>query len=133
MPPLQSEYLDWKLSDPKDPPTLVEWARQNGVHVDSPKRWRKDGRFREEWEKRAAAKNISTDRVQSVVDVLYKAATDNGDVKAAQMYLQYVQPMLPKRGPAEIGETVDTKQLSDEDLVEELRQLAGELDDIDAN
>ena len=78
-------------------------------------------------EKRAAEKNISTYRVQSVVDVLFKAATENNDVKAAQMYLQYVQPLLPKRGPQDVRETVDTKQLTDEQLVEELKQLAGDL------
>lgn len=123
MPDKQSAFLDWLLSDPKDPATRVLWAQQNGVHVDSTKRWKRDKRFQEEWERRAREKNISVDRVQSVVDALHNAAV-NGDVKAASLYLQYIDRFVPKRVVK--VEDAETKGLSDDELMAELRQLTNE-------
>lgn len=123
MPEIQSQFLDWLLSDPKDPATKNLWCELNGVHPDTPKRWKRDKRFNEEWDKRAREKNISVDRVQSVVDSLHNAAI-NGDVKAASLYLQYIDRFTPKRIVR--NEDADTKALSDEDLLAELRQLTEE-------
>lgn len=120
MPDLQSQFLDWLLTDPKDPATRVAWAHENGVHPDSAKRWKRDKRFQEEWDRRAREKNISVDRVQSVVDSLHKAAV-NGDVKAANLYLQYIDRFTPKRIVR--NEDAETKGLSDEDLLAELQSL----------
>lgn len=120
MPDLQSKFLDWLLSDPKDPETRAEWCEQNEVHYDTPKRWKRDKRFQEEWERRAREKNISVDRVQSVVDSLHKAAL-NGDVKAASLYLQYIDRFVPKQVVR--VEDRDTKALSDAELMAELREL----------
>jgi hypothetical protein len=123
MPELQSKFLDWLLSDPRDPATRSAWADEHGVHPDTPKRWKRDKRFQEEWERRAREKNISVDRVQSVVDSLHRAAV-NGDVKAANLYLQYIDRFTPKRIVR--TEDADTKSLSDDDLLAELRQLTEE-------
>ena len=123
MPDLQSKFLDWLLSDPKDPATRNLWAAENGVHVDSTKRWKRDKRFQEEWERRAREKNISVDRVQSVVDALHVAAV-NGDVKAASLYLQYIDKFIPKRIIR--TEDAETKSLTDDELIAELRQLTEE-------
>ena len=125
MPELQSKFLDWLLSDPKDPATRGEWAKENGVHVDTTKRWKRDKRFQEEWEKRAREKNISVDRVQSVVDALWTAAT-NGDVKAANLYLQYIDRFTPKKIVR--AEDATTSTLSDEELMAELRSLTAATD-----
>jgi dGTP triphosphohydrolase len=111
------------LSDPKDPATKNAWCELNEIHADTPKRWKRDKRFNEEWESRAREKNISVDRVQSVVDSLFNAAT-NGDVKAASLYLQYIDRFTPKRIIR--SEDAETKGLSDEDLLAELRQLTEE-------
>ena len=120
MPDLQSRFLDWLLSDPKDPSSRVQWCELNGVHPDTPKRWKRDKRFQEEWDRRAREKNISVDRVQSVVDSLHRAAV-NGDVKAANLYLQYIDRFTPKRIVR--SEDAETKSLSDEDLLAELKSL----------
>lgn len=120
IPDIQSKFLDWLLSDPQDPATRAEWCKQNGVHYDTPKRWKRDKRFNEEWDRRAREKNISVDRVQSVVDSLHRAAV-NGDVKAASLYLQYIDRFVPKRVVR--MEDADTKAMSDEDLLAELQQL----------
>jgi hypothetical protein len=120
MPKLQSEFLDWLLTDPKDPATKNEWCELAEVHPDTPKRWKRDKRFNAEWELRAREKNISVDRVQSVVDSLHQAAL-GGDVKAASLYLQYIDRFVPKQ----IVRTEDasTKSMSDDDLLAELQQL----------
>lgn len=124
MPEIQSRFLDWLLSDPKLPASRAEWARENGLHEDTPKRWKRDKRFQEEWERRAREKNISVDRVQSVVDALHAAAV-NGDVKAANLYLQYIDRFTPRK----IVKTEDatTSALSDEQLMAELRALTADL------
>jgi len=128
MPPLQSEFLDWLLTDPREPQTVALWAADHGVHSDSPKRWKRDHRFSSEWERRATEKNISVDRVQSVVDSLHFAAI-NGDTKAASLYLQYIDRFTPKRIVK--VEDAETKGLSDQDLLQELQQLTSEFVGLD--
>jgi hypothetical protein len=123
MPELQSQFLDWMLTDPKEPKTRAEWCELNGVHIDTPKKWKRDKRFQEEWDKRAREKNISVDRVQSVVDSLHAAAV-NGDVKAASLYLQYIDRFTPKKVVK--VEDSDTKALSDDELLAELRAMTEE-------
>lgn len=123
MPEIQSKFLDWLLSDPREPATRAAWCDDNNVHYDTPKRWKRDRRFNEEWERRAREKNISVDRVQSVVDSLHRAAI-NGDTKAASLYLQYIDRFTPKQIIR--TEDAETKSLSDQDLLLELRQLTEE-------
>lgn len=120
MPDLQSEFLDWLLSDPKDPARTEDWALAHDVHKDTVRRWKRDPRFQAEWERRAREKNVSVDRVQDVVDALHRRAV-GGDVKAASLYLQYVDRFLPKRKVVVEGR--DTSELSDEELLQEVRDL----------
>ena len=54
------------------------------------------------------------------MDSLHKAAV-NGDVKAANLYLQYIDRFTPKRIVR--NEDAETKSLSDEDLLAELQSL----------
>ena len=59
------------------------------------------------------------ERVQSVIDAVYKEAAQ-GDVKAASLYLQYVDRFTPKR---QIIVDDDAASLSDDALVQELEGL----------
>lgn len=127
MPPLQSEYLDWKLSDPKIPSSIERWAEEHGVHKDTPRRWQRDKKFIAEWEKRAREKNISIDRVQSVVDSLHHQAVLQGNVKAAQLYLQYVDRFMPQVRVEVVKDTPDTEELSDAELAAQVAQAASEM------
>lgn len=120
MPPKWRAYLDWLLTDPaeRDVHTLAEVAAQIGAHPDTVKRWRRDKRFREVWDREAREKNVDVGRVQEVVDALHLKAK-MGDVKAAALYLQYVQQFLPtKRVIVETERTV--AELSDDELADEL-------------
>lgn len=94
MPQKQSEFLDWLLSDIKVPLSQAKWAVENDVNERTIQTWKRDPRFVSEWEKRAADKNLSPERIQDMVDTLY-AAGKNGDIKAAKDYIDYVSRFMP--------------------------------------
>jgi len=120
MPDLWRGFLEWLLLGPERvPQTQKEWAVENDVHQDSLRRWKRDPRFRKEWEARAAELNVHVERVQSVIDAVYREAA-GGDVKAASLYLQYVDRFTPKR---QIIVDDDAASLSDDALVQELEGL----------
>lgn len=127
MPDLWARYLDWLLSDPRSPSTHQELADSLDCHRDTLKRIRRDPRFVAEWERRADLLNISTDRIQTVVNALHRKAAE-GDVKAAALYLQYVGRFMPEK---KITVVQDVATMSDADLAAELeleaRRIRGEL------
>ena len=96
MPDKWKAYLDWLLSEGREPATTREWAIQNDVNERTVRRWKNDSRFIREWDRRAAELNVHPERTQSVIDALHAAAV-TGDVKAASLYLQYIEKFTPKR------------------------------------
>ena len=124
MPDLWKDLLDWLLQGPqRDPKHQYEWADSNGVHEDSVRRIKRDPRFMKEWDRRAAELNIHPERTQTVIDALFAQAAD-GDVKAASLYLQYIEKFTPKRRL--VVEDKDASSLSDLELAEELEALVAE-------
>jgi hypothetical protein len=116
--------LDWLLQGPqRDPKHQYEWADLNGVHEGSLRRIKRDPRFMKEWDRRAAELNIHPERTQTVIDALFAQAAD-GDVKAASLYLQYIEKFTPKRRL--VVEDKDASSLSDLELAEELEALVAE-------
>jgi len=71
-----------------------------------------------EWDRRCAELNIHPERTQSVIDSLFKQAAD-GDVKAASLYLQYIDKFTPKRRVV-VDDDREASGLSDAELVDEL-------------
>jgi hypothetical protein len=97
MPPMQREFVEWLLlGHERLPLSYAAWASEHGVHTDSLRRWKRNPRFIREWDRRASEVNVSPERVQGVVDALWRKA-QGGDVKAAGLYLQYVDKFTPKR------------------------------------
>ena len=126
MPDHWLRLLDWLLQGPeREPYTQREWARQNDLHEDSVRRIKKDPRFIKEWDRRAAELNINPERVQSVIDALWQRAAD-GDVKAASLYLQYIDKFTPKRRVA-VTEDRDVASMSDNELADALEATIGTL------
>jgi hypothetical protein len=126
MPDKWKTFLDWLLLGPdRDPVTQREWAAANKIHEDSLRRIKKDPRFVKEWDRRAAELNINPERVQSVINSLWQRASD-GDVKAASLYLQYIDKFTPKRKVV-VDDERDTQGLSDEELAEALEVEARHL------
>ena len=119
MPVRWQDFLDWLLKGPdRDPRTQREWATENGIHEDSLRRIKRDPRFVKEWDRRAAELNINPERVQSVIDSLWQRASD-GDVKAANLYLQYIEKFIPKRKVV-VDDERDIAGFSDEELASAL-------------
>jgi hypothetical protein len=119
MPEAWRDLLEWLLRGPeREPRTQREWATENTIHEDSIRRIKRDARFIKEWDRRAAELNINPERVQSVIDSLWQRASD-GDVKAASLYLQYIDKFTPKRRVV-VDDDRDTAGLSDEELASAL-------------
>jgi hypothetical protein len=117
MPQMQSDFLDWLLDDEKDPPSQAAWARTHDVNPRTLREWKLDHRFRAEWDRRAAEKNVSTEKVQGILDMLHKAA-EGGDIMAAKLWLEHSMKLRP---PVTVVKQGDYAQLSDEDLVKQLK------------
>tara|TARA_B100000686_G_C16534629_1_gene834133 strand:- start:476 stop:907 length:432 start_codon:yes stop_codon:yes gene_type:complete len=130
MPSDWSEFLDWLLSEDREPRTQKEWASDRGINDRTLRRWKSDPRFVREWDRRAAELNVHPERTQSVVDALYKQAAQ-GDVKAATLYLQYIDKFTPKRRVL-VEDEREASGLSDDELAAELESLVGELRSEDA-
>tara|TARA_B100000586_G_scaffold198294_1_gene146673 strand:- start:272 stop:721 length:450 start_codon:yes stop_codon:yes gene_type:complete len=127
MPDHWREFLEWLLLGPeREPKTQKAWAVDHDVHEDSLRRWKRDPRFRKEWEARAAELNVHVERVQTVIDAVYREAA-KGDVKAASLYLQYVDRFTPKRQV--IVDEAEASALSDGALITELEDLLDALRD----
>jgi hypothetical protein len=119
MPDRWQDFLDWLLKGPeRQPRTQRDWATENKIHEDSLRRIKRDHRFIKEWDRRAAELNINPERVQSVIDSLWQRASD-GDVKAASLYLQYIEKFTPKRKVV-VDDERDIAGFSDEELASAL-------------
>jgi len=119
MPELWKDLLEWLLRGPeRSPATQRDWAADNNIHEDSVRRIKRDSRFVKEWDRRAAELNINPERVQSVIDSLWQQAAA-GDVKAASLYLQYIDKFTPKRKMV-LDDERDVAAFSDEELASAL-------------
>ena len=119
MPPLWQELLDWLLRGPaRRPRTHRDWAAEHDIHEDSLRRIKRDHRFIKEWDRKAAELNINPERVQSVIDSLWLRASE-GDVKAASLYLQYIEKFTPRRKLV-IDDERDIASFTDEELASAL-------------
>lgn len=119
-PQLQSDYLDWLLSDERMPPTKREWCLLQNVPEGTVSKWESDRRFKAEWERRAQERTISPERLQAVIDVLYKNATDMQDVGAAKQFLLYAEKLMP---PKEIRRDNSVAHLTDAELCAEVETI----------
>ena len=119
MQPFWQELLDWLLRGPdRSPRTQRDWADEHDIHEDSLRRIKRDPRFVKEWDRKAAELNINPERVQSVIDSLWLRASE-GDVKAASLYLQYIEKFTPRRKLV-IDDERDIASFTDEELASAL-------------
>jgi len=130
MPEQWAEFLDWLLSDERVPASARDWCAERGLNERTVRRWKSDSRFVREWDRRAAELNVHPERTQSVVDALYRQAAQ-GDVKAASLYLQYIERFTPKRRVVVDDERV-ASGMSDAELATEMEELISGLRSEDA-
>ena len=119
----QQKYLDWLCTAPSErhPATKQGFADALGVDVTTVRRWEKKDVFVKQWELRARTVQGSPERTQSVLDTLHARALD-GDVRAAQLWLQAMDKMAPAQ--VEVKTDRQAAQLSDEELDELIGAMA---------
>lgn len=118
---VQRDYIEW-LCDPEREGSKAQWAKDRGLSPRTLYSWVSDRWFKAAYEQRLAELNVSPDRIQAVVESLWKQAK-GGDTKAASLYLQYVDRLQPKRV---VIEDARVAALSDDELTAELQSLLGD-------
>lgn len=110
----QEQYLDWLVTPAteRQPRTQQEFARTIAVDPTTLRRWEKKPHFKAEWDRRVSEIQGSPERTQRLLDSLYAKAL-GGDNKAAQLYLQATNRLLP---PTTVINTSKAAELSDEEL-----------------
>lgn len=131
LPDNQRRFMEWCATPSygRVPPYATEWAAAEGLAYDTVRKWKQKPVFKRELEKLLAELNVSPDRLQKIVETLYKKATDSDDrdcVKSAQLYMQYVDKLQPTKVLVQTSER-DTAALSDEELRDELLASAAGL------
>lgn len=125
MPALQSEFLDWLLCLPSERKEQTEaaWAASHKVAASTVTAWKRNDRFRAEWARRAAQKNVSVDRLQMILDMLFAKAMEDNDTVAATKWLSWVERYMP---PVNVERDEEAANLSDDELLDEMRDLMDE-------
>jgi len=113
--------VDWWVHERRAGEQQADFAAAAGVSLQSVRNWMVDPRVKQLLGLALDESNASAPRVQMVLDMLYKRATEDEDVKAARTYLEVVGRMAPKR--TEVDITIhDARSLSDEQLRAELKR-----------
>lgn len=118
--PNKQAFLDWLCTPPKErePRNQQALADKLGVAMRTLTTWRNnDKEFIEEWERRYLTTIGSPSRKQSIMDTLYRTATDADDpkhVQAAKTYFEIEGSMKPTKMTVEVSRPAS--ELSDEEL-----------------
>jgi hypothetical protein len=123
----KQKYIEWLTTPPKDrdPKTKTDLAEMLGVTRMTLHNWQEDKEFVEAWEKRYLKTIGDPGRKQTIMDTLYRTATDGDDpkhVQAAKQYFEIEGSLQPQKMKVEISGTA--KDLSDEDLDKLLAEVA---------
>jgi len=113
----QEAYLEWLCTAPqlREPPSKAKYSQLHGVHETTLRRWEKLQPFRDKWKERVDNLQGSPERTQELLDSLYSKAVQ-GDVKAAQLWLQATNRLQPAQMKVEVTGT--PRELSDAELDE---------------
>jgi len=119
----QEEYLNWLCTAPSErqPASKEAYAASLGVNVTTLRRWEKKEVFRKKWQAKVDEVQGSPERSQRLLDTLYAKALE-GDIKAAQLYLQATNRMAPPTVNVKTDKV--TAELSDTELDELITAMA---------
>lgn len=120
MPEHVSNFIDWLLTPEweraYDCKTQIAYCRHHDISPSSIKEWKRKPSVRKAIQARADELNLSTEKIQEVIEAVHRAAV-RGDVKAAGLYLQHADKLAPKRI---VIEDKTIAGLTDEELRERL-------------
>lgn len=116
-------YIQWLCTPPTErvPATKEKYAESVGVNISTLRRWEKKDIFRQAWQSRVDEVQGSPERSQRLLDTLYERGV-NGDIKAAQLYLQATNRMAPPT--VNLKSETKVAELSDRDLDELINAMA---------
>jgi hypothetical protein len=119
----QEAYIGWLCTPPqeRDPASKEAYAASIGVNVTTLRRWEKKEVFRKTWQARVDDVQGSPERSQRLLDTLYAKALE-GDIKAAQLYLQATNRMAPPT--VTVKSEKGATELSDAELDELIGMMA---------
>ncbi len=111
----KERYVDWLVTVPSErqPSSKQRYADQEGVSVETLRRWEKEPVFRKAWELRSSDVVGSPERAQNVLETLYTQALQ-GDVKAASLFLQATNRIQPPQ--VVVKDDRQLAKVSDEEL-----------------
>jgi len=115
---MRNTVKDEWLLDPGRVGTQQEWADSHGVTVRTLANWKKHPGFKSELDRKLGQLNVDSLRIQKVVDAMWDKAAQ-GDVKAAELYLRYIEKIQPTK-PV-LDDDTDVTKLSDAELLEALK------------
>lgn len=115
---VKAAFIEW-LVDPNRG-TQADFAREHDVAPKTLSRWKREPDFREVWDRRCAELNVDPGRVQEVLDALHRKAAE-GDSRAANLYLQYIDRFTPRKI---VIEDKSVKDMTDEELAAQLEEAA---------
>jgi len=131
---IQLEYLDWLVTPRPErvPESEAKWAAQAGVDITTPRRWKRQQQFKDEWQKRAMARQGTPERAQDLLDALYDQGRGSkekcevcgqrgGDVRAAELWAKWTGQLKADVAPPQAPSLRD---LTDDELARILQQAA---------
>lgn len=98
----KQRFLDWLCTPAaeREPSTMEELAGELSLTRRTLSNWKKDDEFLKHWEQRHRATIGNPDRINEVLNTLYRTATDPDDpkhVSAAKEFLSHVEGTRPQR------------------------------------
>ena len=99
---IQLEYLEWLVTprSERHPESEAKWAETHHVDITTPRRWKRQAQFKDEWRKRAMALQGTPERTQEMLDSLFEQGRGSkekcpecgqrgGDVRAAELWAKW--------------------------------------------
>jgi len=104
------------------------FAEELGVHVKTLTKWKKDRRFKQEWQARLRETVLAPDVIADQLRVLHRIATNEGDstkdsdrIAAITQYQKLTGAAAAERHEINAGDAAGAREMSDEDLMAELQ------------
>lgn len=118
LPQHVEDFVQWLVRPLWDrtPKSQADYGRANNVRPEQLSNWKRDPRVKKRIQELCDELNLSTERIQQVLNSVFRAATE-GDMKAATLYLQHADRLAPRRV---VIEDQRLSSMSDDELKAEL-------------
>jgi recombinational DNA repair ATPase RecF len=123
----RERFIDWLCFGPEREvgQSQADFARLLGVHTKTLTKWKKERKFRLQWEERLRETVMSPDIILDQLKVLHEVALhgekDSDRINAITQYQKLTGIAAPDRMQVD-AQTVGAREMSDEDLMAELQQ-----------